>query len=239
MADSRISLRIERGVAVIELDDGKVNAMQRRFLEELGEVLDRALVEKARAVVITGRPGCFSAGLDLKNLPTLDKQELRAVLALFGETMLRVFLFERPVVAAISGHAIAGGCVLAMAADRRLIAQGPFRVGLNEVPLAIELPAFVVELARNTLPTQKLELALFTGALSEGADVERDGWVEAIVPADELLPRAIELAHRLGGLPNKAYTRAKHLVRMPAVERGRITFEAELDGFMNAFGKRE
>ncbi len=234
---SKLSVRFENGVGVIELDDGKVNAMQREFLEALGGALDRIVAEKARAVVITGRPGCYSGGLDLKTLPTLDKHELRAVLALFGETMLRLYLFERPVVAAISGHAIAGGCVLAMTADRRLMAEGPYRIGLNEVPIGIELPAFVVELARNTLPTHKLERAVVSGIMSEGADALHDGWVEAIVPADALLPRAIELATTLGRFSPAAYARAKRLVRTPGVERGRVTLEAELDGFMNAFGR--
>jgi enoyl-CoA hydratase len=231
-------LWIEDGVALIELDDGKVNAMQRQFLEQLGGALDQALADKARAVVIAGRAGCFSGGLDLKTLPTLDPHELRAVLALFGETMLRVFMFERPVVAALTGHAIAGGCVLALASDRRVVAEGPFRMGLNEVPLGIELPAFVVEFARIALPPQRLERAVVSGEISVGADIERDGWVEATLPADAIVGRAIELARALGRFSTKAYTRAKHLVRVPAVERARLTFEQELDGFMHGFGNR-
>jgi enoyl-CoA hydratase len=233
-----MAVRFERGVAVVEIDDGKVNAIQRQFLEELGDALDRVVAEDARAVVIVGRPGCYSAGLDLKNLPTLDTQELRAVLALFGETMLRLFLFERPVVAAITGHAIAGGCILALAADRRLMAEGPFRIGLNEVPIGIEVPAFLVEFARTALPAHRLERAVVSGVLSEGSEAERDGWVEAIVPADALLGRAIELAATLGRFSPKAYMRAKRLIRVPAVDRARVTFEAELDGFMTAFGRR-
>jgi enoyl-CoA hydratase len=128
--------------------------------------------------------------------------------------------------------------VLALASDRRLIAEGPFRVGLNEVPLGIELPAFVVELARTALPVHRLERAVVSGVLSEGPAVERDGWVEATVPADALLGRALELASSLGRFSTKAYTHAKHLVRAAAVERGRVTFERELDGFMTAFGRR-
>lgn len=231
-------MRVEGGVAVIELNDGKVNAMQRQFLEELGGALDRVLAEKAKAVVIVGRTGCFSAGLDLKTLPTLPAQELRDVLELFGETMLRIYTFERPIVAAITGHAIAGGCVLAMACDRRLAAEGPFRIGLNEVPIGINLPLFVVEFARGTVPATHFERAVVCGELSEGADALAHGWVEAIVPADALLSRATQLATVLGRHPNPAFVHAKQLVRAPAIERARVTFQAELDGFMTAFRPR-
>ena len=111
-------------------------------------------------------------------------------------------------------------------------------MGLNEVPLGIELPAFVVELARLALPVHRLERAVVSGILSEGPEVEGHGWVEETLPAAALLPRAIELASALGRFSAKAYTHAKHLVRAAAVKRGRASFQQELDGFMTAFGRR-
>src|SRR5882724_5165267 len=105
----RISYAVDGNVARITLDDGKVNAMSLPFFEALGAALDRAERERPGAVIITGRPGVFSAGLDLKLLPTLGAAELRTTLITFARTMLRVFLFPIPTVAAVGGHAIAGG----------------------------------------------------------------------------------------------------------------------------------
>lgn len=237
MSDARVTLRVVDGVGVVQMDDGKVNAMQREFLEDFGAALDRALAENVTAVVLAGRHGCFSAGLDIKTLPTLEGKELRAVLQLFTDTMLRVFMFERPVVAAISGHAIAGGCVLALAADRRIATQERFRIGLNEVPLGINLPRLVVEFARLALPAHRLGAAVVSGELSEGEAAQTHGWVEALVPAEELLQQAVELAKRIGRSSTAAYTHAKKLTRVDAEQRSRAAMAEELDGFAGGFGK--
>src|SRR2546428_12754049 len=112
-----IAYAVDGNVARITLDDGKVNAMSLPFFEALGAALDRAEREKPGAVVITGRPGYFSAGLDLKLMPTLAPDALQRMLIAFGRIMLRVFTFPIPTVAAVSGHAIPGGAPLAFAGD--------------------------------------------------------------------------------------------------------------------------
>ena len=103
------------GLAVLTLDDGKVNAMSLPFFQELTAALARAEDDGAGALVIAGRPGAYSAGLNLKVLPTLAPDALTATLVEFGHTMLRVFTCPVPTVAAITGHAIAGGAFLALA----------------------------------------------------------------------------------------------------------------------------
>src|SRR6266705_1062780 len=115
-------MRIERqgDVAVLRLESGKVNAIGPRFLAELNGLLD-ALGE-AKAAVVTGRGGAFSAGLDLPALVELDRPSMRAFIGQFNATMLRLFELPIPLVAAVNGHAIAGGCVLALQADLRLVA---------------------------------------------------------------------------------------------------------------------
>src|SRR5204863_9086655 len=121
-------------VGVITLDDGKANAIQAQFLEGLRDALDRAEGDpEVGAVVIGGRAGMFSAGLDLKVLPALPRAEMRTTCLLFGHAMLRDYEFPKPVVAAVTGHALAGGCVLLLTCDFRLGAAGPYRIGLHEV----------------------------------------------------------------------------------------------------------
>src|SRR5438094_3667706 len=154
MADT-IVYTVDGNVARITLDDGKVNAMSLPFFEALGAALGRAEREKPGAVVITGRPGYFSAGLDLKLMPTLAPDALRRMLLAFGRTMLRVFTFPIPTVAAVSGHAIAGGAMLAFACDLRFMAEGPFRLHLNEVAIGLALPTWAIVLAQAAIPPRR------------------------------------------------------------------------------------
>src|SRR2546428_8530502 len=114
-----IAYAVDGNVARITLDDGKVNAMSLPFFEALGAALDRAEREKPGAVVITGRPGCFSAGPDLKLMPTLSPDVLHRMLVTFVRTMLRVFTVSIPTVAALSGHSIAGCATRALPCDPR------------------------------------------------------------------------------------------------------------------------
>src|SRR6185503_13726107 len=127
---------------------GKVNAMAMPFFEGLNAALDRAEREKPGAVVVAGRPGYFSAGLNLKVLPTLAPDDFRRTMLTFGRTMLRVFTFPIPTVAAVTGHAIAGGAMLAFACDLRHVADGQFRIHLNEVAIGLTLPTWAIMLAQ-------------------------------------------------------------------------------------------
>ena len=112
MADT-ISYDLRDSIAQITLDDGKVNAMALPFFEGLGAAFDRAEKDGARALVIAGRPGFFSAGLNLKLLPTLPPDELRKSMLTFPRIMLRAYTLPIPTVAAVTGHAVAGGALLA------------------------------------------------------------------------------------------------------------------------------
>src|SRR6266567_7730241 len=150
MADT-IRYQVSDNVAQITLDDGKVNAMALAFFEGLNTALDRAERERPGVVVIAGRAGVFSAGLNLKVLPTLPPAELGRTMVAFGRTMLRVFTFPIPTVAALSGHAIAGGAMLAFACDLRYAADGAFRLHLNEVAIGLTLPTWAMIVAQSAV----------------------------------------------------------------------------------------
>ena len=124
---------------VLRMRAGKANAMGPAWLERMETLLDDVLAARARALVITGYEGFFSAGLDLPALDALDEQAMGAFMSGFSRTMLRIFELPMPVVAAVNGHAIAGGCVLALQADVRIGAASDFRIGLNEVQPADRL----------------------------------------------------------------------------------------------------
>lgn len=217
-------------VADIVLDDGKVNAMALPFFDALNAALDRAEDERPGAVVISGRPGMFSAGLNLKLLPTLPPDELAKTMLAFGRVMLRVFTFPVPTVAAVSGHAIAGGAMLAFACDLRVAADGPFRLHLNEVAIGLVLPTWAIMLAQSAVPTRwHTEAILHARAYAPREALER-GILDAVAAPERLLDDAHALAASLASLDQQAYAGSKQRHRAMAVEWARARLESEIAG---------
>jgi enoyl-CoA hydratase len=228
MADS-ITYAVRDSIAEITLDDGKVNAMTLAFFEALGGALDRAERERPGAVVIAGRPGAFSAGLNLKVLPTLGPDELQRTMVAFGRTMLRVFTFPIPIVAAVTGHAIAGGAMLMFACDLRVAAEGAFRIHLNEVAIGLPLPSWAIVLAQSAVPQRwHTEAILHARAYSPDEALER-GIVDAVArPASGVLDQARAAATPLAALDQKAYAVAKARHRAMAVRWANDLLEIEI-----------
>jgi len=209
-----IAYQSDDGVVTLTLDDGKVNAMALPFFEELGAALDRAEAERPIAVVIAGRAGYFSAGLNLKLLPTLPPAELERTTTVFGQTMLRVFTFGVPTIAAITGHAIAGGAFLAFACDERVVADGPYKLHVNEVAIALPLPTFALVIASSVIPRRwQPEAVLHARAYAPDEALAR-GLVDAVVsPGESVVQAAVQRAGRLAGLDLAAYAAAKRRLR--------------------------
>src|SRR5438874_13747500 len=163
-------MRIERNgeVALIRLENGKANAIGPSFLDRLDGLLGQ--LGDARAAVITGQGSAFSAGLELPVLVDLDRATMRRFIHQFEAVMLRVFELPIPLVAAVNGHAIAGGCVLALQADLRLAADRDARIGLNETQLGIGLPAVVLETLRCQVPASSLAPIALEGKLFSPRD---------------------------------------------------------------------
>src|SRR2546430_14532855 len=196
----RISSAVDVNVARITRDDGKVNAMSLPFFDALGAALDRAEREKPGAVVITGRPGCSSAGLDLQLRQTLAPDVLQRMLVTFGRTMLRVFTFPIPTVAALSGHAIAGGAMLAFACDLRYAADGPFRLHLNEVAIGLPLPTWAIVIAASAVPHRWHTEAILHARAYLPPDALERNLVNGVVAPDRLLDESSSAAGPLRAL---------------------------------------
>jgi enoyl-CoA hydratase len=229
-AMSTISYAVHDNVAEITLDDGKVNAMTLAFFQDLGAALDCAEAEAPGAVVITGRAGAFSAGLNLKVLPTLPPDELRTTMLAFGRTMLRVFTFPVPTVAAVSGHAIAGGAMLAFACDLRHMVDGPFRLHLNETAIGLALPTWAITIAQSAVPRRwHTEALLHARAYSPGEALER-GLVDGVAPAERLREQARAAAAGLTSLDQRAYATSKSRHRAMAVQWAHERLEREMTG---------
>ena len=228
MADA-VTYETDERIARIILDDGKVNAMAPPFFEAFNAALDRAERERPAAIVIAGRPGYFSAGLNLKVLPTLPPDEFVRAMQTFGRTMLRVFTFPIPTVAAVTGHAIAGGAMLTLACDLRYVAEGSFRIHLNEVAIGLALPTWAIVIAQSGIPPRwHTEALLHARAYTPDEALDRR-IIDAVArPADRVVEQATAAAASLTGLDATAYAVSKKRHRAMAVEWAERVLDSEI-----------
>jgi len=220
---------LQDGIAEITMDDGKVNAMSQPFFDGLNGALDRAQKDAARAVIIAGRPGgVFSAGLNLKVLPTLDQAALASTLTSFGRTMLRVYALPIPTVAAVSGHAIAGGAMLMLACDLRVMAEGPHRIQLNETAIGLTLPSWAIAIAERGIPPRwHTEAILHARPYTPGEALERGIIDEIARPSERVLEAARERATVVAALDTAAYGGSKARQRDADLKRVSALMEKE------------
>ena len=207
-------------VALLRMEAGKANAIGPAFLSALDNLLGG--LDGAAAVVMTGQGNAFSVGLDLPALIGLDREALRGLISRFDEVMLRLFEFAAPMVAAVNGHAVAGGCVLALQADVRLVADKELRIGLNETQLGIGLPASVLEPLRLQVPASSLLPLALEGRLVAPREALALGLVHEVVPEAELLDRALFRARALAALPPGGVRLVKAALRRPVCIRSKM-----------------
>jgi enoyl-CoA hydratase len=213
-------------IATIAMDDGKVNVLSIPMLQALHEALDQAERDDA-VVVLSGREGYFSAGFDLKVFTEQPEQivEMLTLGATFAE---RLLAFPNPVITACSGHAIAAGAFLQLPADLRIGADGPFQLGLNEVKIGLTVPLFVIELARQRLDPAHFNRAVISAAMYGPHEAVTAGFLDRVVPADELREATLEAAGELAALDPAAHAATKLRARADAIKAVRSAIEAEL-----------
>ena len=227
----RMQYEVDGKVAQIRFDDGKANAMSVPFFAELGGLLDRAESERVGALVFAGRPGMFSGGLDLNLLPTLSREGLRELSATLARTMLRVFTFPIPTIAAMTGHAIAGGAVLVYACDRRYAIDGRFRLQLNEVAIGIPMPSWMAAIASAAIPPHLHVAALLHARAYSPAEAAEHGILTGLIPeGGDVVRHATDQAADLLALPRDAYAASKRRLRAAEVERVLSLLDGELAG---------
>lgn len=221
-----VSYEREERVATIAIDDGKVNAFSIPTLEAIHAALDQAEADEA-VVVLTGREKYFSAGFDLKVFQE-EPERVVEMLSLGARLCERVLAFPTPVVVACSGHAIAAGSFLPLAADLRIGVDGPFKLGLNEVQIGLTVPLFVVELARQRLTPVHFNRALVTAAMYDPHEAVKAGFLDQVVSAKELRGVSLEAAQQLATLDPAAHRATKQRVRGTALEAVSAAIETEL-----------
>jgi enoyl-CoA hydratase len=233
----------QRGdVAILTMAHGKASLFDLEFCGALTAAFDECGRSAAKAVIVTARGSIFSGGVDLRRLVAGGTGYVEAFLPALGRVFETVFAFPKPLVAAVNGHAIAGGCILACAADRRLMARGPGTIGVPELLVGVPFPTVALEIMRQAVPPPHLTTLIFSGE-TVGADVAvQRGLVDVAVDADRLLDEAEAAARAMAALPPAAFAITKKQLREPAIARirdGKDRFDPIIHQFWGAPGTFE
>jgi enoyl-CoA hydratase len=226
MSESQVTYEHADGIATLTLDDGKANALSHALMDEVDAALTRAEAD-AKAVILVGRPGKFSAGFDLAVMMS-GPDAAKKLVGRGAELMMRLYEFPRPVIAACTGHAVAGGALLLLSCDTRIGVSGEFKLGLNEVAIGMTMPLLAQELARDRLAPIHLTEATLQSRLYSPDDAVTVGYLDQVVAPDALLTTATATATALAKLPTAAYAATKRRLRAKTIAYMRQTLEADL-----------
>lgn len=214
-----IDIKTNSGIAVMTLTHGKANALDIEFCEAMAAQFDALHRSDAKAVVIIGQGKIFSAGVDLKRLTEGGADYIRKFLPALHKLYDAVFYHRKPVVAAINGHAIAGGAVLAACADRRIMAREGGRIGVTELQVGVPFPALAFEIVRFAVPARYLPEFTLSGATYASDDALQRGWIDEVTEPDNLLEDAVAVAQELALLSPPAFAQTKKQIRQAVTER--------------------
>lgn len=219
----------EVGIAHISLDDGKANALGPELIGSFLGAIERAESE-AKALCVSGRPGKFCAGFDLK-IMTESPQSAMGLLRQGKDLFLKLYSAKIPLVMACTGHAVAGGALLLLTADARIGVDGEFKIGLNEVSIGMALPQLGVELARARLDPKKLTESVILSKLYSPPEAREIGYLDAVIPPEYFQSAIDRVCVQLSQLNQAAYYGTKMRVRASTIDLIENGFEDDLKSF--------
>jgi enoyl-CoA hydratase len=200
------------GVLTLTLDDGARNALGPDAFDAIGEAFATA-GDDVRAIVLAGREGSLTVGLDLKFMASAGRAGVQDLLTRFGRTWMQVWTDPRPTVLAATGHCLAAGTMLSMACDHAVAAEGDWAWGLTETQIDFEMPEFGLALARANVRADRLEDLLLPGRRVGVEEAVECGFADEAVSAGDVVGRAREVATSLAELPPRAYRGTKRRLR--------------------------
>jgi enoyl-CoA hydratase len=221
-----VTLREDDGIAVLTVDRPPANAMDVALLREVLEAIGLVARNVPRALVLAGRDGFFSAGADLKAVPGYGPEDQREMVQSINAMALGAYELPCPVVGAITGHAIAGGLVLALCTDIR-IASSAGRYGLTEVKVGVPYPQAAIGVVAAELPPHAARALALGNELIDAAECRRLGVFDEVVEPHDVVSRARELAAGLAAFPADVYTRTKRDLRGETTARLRAAAGAD------------
>jgi len=219
----------------LRLDRPPVNALTGELILALRQAVEAAPRQGVRALILSGSPGRFSGGLDIPLLLECDRSAIAELWRGLYALLRALAASSIPVAAAITGHAPAGGTVLPMFCDWRVMAAGDFKMGLNEVQVGIPLPTVIVAALRRIVGPRRAEHLAVSGALLSPVQALEIGWIDEIAPPDQVIERAQKWCESLLALPSDAMTETRREARADLVAIFDRNLEAELDDVIAAW----
>ena len=207
----------ENQIVTLSMNDGKANAVSHAFVDDMNKALDQA-AGSAKAIIIEGMPGKFSAGFDLEEFKK-GPEATSALVNKGGRMLHRIFTLPQPVIAAVTGHAIAAGAFMLLAADVRVGVDGQYKIGANESAIGMTLPRFASELIEYRVPRHHIDQVAIGAHLYGPKEAMAKGFIDEVVPAEQLAERTKAIAEQLAGYPGGGYAGNKHLFRAEYADR--------------------
>jgi len=223
--------------AIVELQLARppVNALNLSLLQQLRAAVEEAPAAGACGIVLSGAPGMFSAGVDVPALMGRERGEVRAFWREFFAVCAALARSPVPVVAAITGHSPAGGAVLSLFCDYRVMAEGPFKIGLNEVQVGLSVPDCIQLALRRVVGTYRAERLLVAGAMIESSRALAYGMVDELTGVEQVSTRALHWLRELLALPSHAMLATRALARADLTEAYADVDALPLDAFVDGF----
>ena len=222
-------------VTEIQLARPPVNALDLELLRALQGALSDVTRDGARAIVLSGTQGMFSAGVDVPALLTRDRAGVREYWREFFATCAALAHSPVPVVAAITGHSPAGGAVLSLFCDYRVMAQGPYRIGLNEVQVGLIAPDCIQMALRRIVGAYRAERLLVAGSLIDAEQAHACGFVDELATVEEVTTRALHWLGELLALPSHAMLATRQIARADLMHAYADIDALPIDMFVDAF----
>ena len=230
-----INLIHHDGIREIRLARPPVNALNLELLHALRGAIDDAARDGVRGIVLSGAPGLFSAGVDVPALLGLDRAGVRGYWREFFALCATLARAPIPLVAAITGHSPAGGAVLALFCDYRVMAEGPYRIGLNEVQVGLIVPEAIQLALRRVVGAYRAERLLVSGAMIDASAALACGFVDELTGVDQVATRALHWLGELLALPSHAMLATRALARADLAAAYAAPDTLPLDDFVDAF----
>ncbi len=229
--------QIDHGaVRELRMSRPPVNALNPELIAELRTAVLAAQADPSvGSIVISGRAGLFSAGLDVPALMTLDRASLRTVWVDFFGLLEALARSPKLSVAAITGHSPAGGAVMAMYCDYRVMAEGNFRIGLNEVQVGLAVPEVLCRTLARLLGEHRAERLLVAGALIDASEALRIGFVDELCAVDQVPTRAIEWCQQMLAMPQRAQSLTRQQARAGLCAWFDQPEQLDIDGFVDGW----
>lgn len=198
-------------IAILRLNNGITNNINLKFVTEILRNINELKDESSiRGIVfVSGNDKFFSIGFDLPRLYKQSIDEVKTFYQNFNKLCLELYTFPKPTIAAITGHAIAGGCILALCCDYRIIAEGRKLMGLNEIKLGLPVPYPADRILHQIVGNRIAREIIFTGEFYPSEKLLKIGIVDEMLPIEQVLPKAIRKAKLIGAMPTVAFNNIK------------------------------